>query len=331
MGICYWRIENYAQTLLKFKKRCAVHVDYIFHPSDGIAWDKVCLEDNDMSRRIQERLSAAFDLYDVIIFQRIQYKEGLALLKKYREKHKETLIIAEIDDSVPDVPPSNIQFRKFKDHASCTAEHLQISDGVICSTRYLEASVLKFNDNTIVMPNCINWNTWKINNFLRSKPSRYFRIGYVGASGHDEDLLIAYRAMLKIFKLRADVKFVIRYGGLKPSYLKPHKQIDFEQVIWHIEKYPNNLKKLCIDLALAPLRDTDFNRCKSNLKWIEWSSMGVPLLASDVEPYRETLGLIYLSSNDIDEFSKKILEVYKKISENSHIIKSIILSDNKSP
>src|SRR5574337_897705 len=38
--------------------------------------------------------------------------------------------------------------------------------------------------------------------------------------------------------------------------------------------------------ALAPLAPNEFNRCKSNLKLLEAGAKGIPLLASDVAPYR---------------------------------------------
>ena len=44
-----------------------------------------------------------------------------------------------------------------------------------------------------------------------------------------------------------------------------------------------------IDVCLAPLRDTTFNSCKSELKIIEAAAMGKPIIASDVYPYNQIL------------------------------------------
>ena len=43
------------------------------------------------------------------------------------------------------------------------------------------------------------------------------------------------------------------------------------------------------DLAIAPLMDTDWTRSKSDLKFLEAAALRLPFLASDVEPYRNTL------------------------------------------
>ncbi len=39
-------------------------------------------------------------------------------------------------------------------------------------------------------------------------------------------------------------------------------------------------------IGLAPLADTEFNRYKSDLKWLEYTALGLPVVASDLEPYR---------------------------------------------
>jgi glycosyltransferase involved in cell wall biosynthesis len=128
-------------------------------------------------------------------------------------------------------------------------------------------------------------------------------VGYVAGAGHDEDLLILYRAVKPML---GEIELVVRYGGFRPSWLEPHPSLDFKQVSWHISQYPQELYNLNIDLFTAPLRDREFNRCKSNLKWLEAASMGVTLLASDVEPFKKTRGDIYLVDNDIDAWQKAI-------------------------
>jgi glycosyltransferase involved in cell wall biosynthesis len=46
---------------------------------------------------------------------------------------------------------------------------------------------------------------------------------------------------------------------------------------------------LALDIGLAPLQDTEFNRGKSNLKVLEYGVMGVPTIASPVYPYSNTI------------------------------------------
>lgn len=301
MPICYWRIESYANALLKHEKECSVNVEYLFNPESGIAWENRVVGHGDDSKMIQEKLTSAFRYFDVIIFQKIQYKDGVALISKLKEEWPNVLVLAETDDAIGDIPPSNLNIDKWKEQNRWSAEHLHISDGVICSTGYLAESCKKFNKNTHVAPNCIDWETWKTKAKKRKDP-KTIRVCYSGASGHDEDLLIAYRAILPLLDKHKDVKFIVRLGGFKPKWLKPHKQIDYKMVSAKVWEWPQFVRDMQADLLLAPLRDTEFNRCKSNLKWLEASSFGIPLVASDVEPFNKTKGDIILSSNDIEDF-----------------------------
>jgi glycosyltransferase involved in cell wall biosynthesis len=43
------------------------------------------------------------------------------------------------------------------------------------------------------------------------------------------------------------------------------------------------------DVGLAPLLDVVFNRCKSNVKWLEYSAMGLATIATDLPPYSESI------------------------------------------
>ena len=49
--------------------------------------------------------------------------------------------------------------------------------------------------------------------------------------------------------------------------------------------YACKLQTTPIDIALAPLLDTPFNRTKSNIKWLEYSACGIVGIFSDLTPY----------------------------------------------
>jgi hypothetical protein len=65
-------------------------------------------------------------------------------------------------------------------------------------------------------------------------------------------------------------------------------------------------------IAVAPLRDTPFNRSKSDLKYLEYAALGVPSIFSNVIPYshsvrHEQTGL--LAENTTDAWCEEILRL----------------------
>ena len=315
LGVAYWRIENYAEQMVRMKASATVNVEYFddilpLH----VSWPSMCVGYGEISDKIQRKLRSAFKFFDIIIFQRFHSLAAIALIEEFKKEFPKVKTVAEIDDSLGEVSPSSPY--NWTDQHRWSAEHLYRSDAVICSTEYLAKSIrpvltsgtpLHVGDKPLhIAPNCINRGTWKVDKKKLSHDG--IRIGYVGGGAHDDDLRIAYRALLPLLDKNIHVKFIIRYGGYRPSFLKKHPQIDFKSVNWNMTEYPQQLYDMDLDLALAPLCDSEFNRCKSNLKWIEWSSLDVPLLASDVEPYRKTKGGIWLVDNSIKSWRNAFTE-----------------------
>ena len=323
IGVSYWRIENYANTMVQFKDDCAVHVEYFFDPRLNIPWDKLIYQNTEEMENIRDKLDAIFQFYDIIIFQKIQGMPLIEFINELRKKYPKPRLLMECDDSIGDITPSNVGIDKITDEHSVAAIHAQISDGVITTTEYLANELKLFNKNVYIAPNCIDPSSWRVNEYKYKKEST-FNISYVAGGGHDEDLLIAYRSIEPLLE-SSNIKFKIRYGGSRPVFLKHHKKIDFKTVNYTLDIYPQKLYDLKSDLALAPLRDTSFNRCKSNIKFLEWAYIGVTTLASNVDPYKKTKGNIFLSSNDINDFSNNIKEI---ISGRNKVFDPKLLKDN---
>ena len=56
-----------------------------------------------------------------------------------------------------------------------------------------------------------------------------------------------------------------------------------------IINYPKRLNELCLQAVVAPLQDQEFNRCKSNIKYLECAATGIYLFASDIITYNRFL------------------------------------------
>src|SRR3990167_7418176 len=93
MGVSYWRIESYATEMLKLHPDVKVTVKYFFDPRLGVAWDKLCVGFGDQSYEIQETLEQAFWFFDVIIFQKVQFKEACALIDTLKKKYPKVKVI----------------------------------------------------------------------------------------------------------------------------------------------------------------------------------------------------------------------------------------------
>lgn len=312
MGVYYWRIENYANTMVGFDN-VAVNVKMFYDPSQNIAWDKVCASQSDDGKMIRETMESAFGFFNIIVFQKVQNIEGLQLISEMKAKYPDVIIIMECDDSIGEITPSNLYFHQVGLEHNMAARHALLSNAIIVSTEYLKKSVqiIVGPEKPIhVAPNCIDYTSWKVDEHpLGSKSKK--RVVYVGAAGHDDDLFIAYQAMLPLLDT---VEFVVRYGGFRPEWLSDSR-VDFKIVDWSIPVYPQKLYDLNADLALAPLEDTEFNRCKSNLKWLEWSSIGVPIVCSEIEPFVRMKGGRYMSGNDPEEFRREIEYALKDIDD----------------
>jgi glycosyltransferase involved in cell wall biosynthesis len=83
---------------------------------------------------------------------------------------------------------------------------------------------------------------------------------------------------------------VMSYEGNHPVYLSPFLEVN---------KYAESYNEL--DVALAPLQDNIFNKCKSDLKIIEAGAKCLPIIVSNTYPYSEWPDdLVYKAQNARD-------------------------------
>jgi hypothetical protein len=72
--------------------------------------------------------------------------------------------------------------------------------------------------------------------------------------------------------------------------------------------YPSRFENLGLQAVVAPIQDIEFNRCKSFIKYMECSALGVPLFASNALPYNRVMPERQLF-NDGNELKDKLLKM----------------------
>jgi len=75
------------------------------------------------------------------------------------------------------------------------------------------------------------------------------------------------------------------------------KKIEFHP--WQsLLRYPTLIANLNVQAMIAPLMDNNFNRCKSDIKFIEACSLGIPCLVQDMETYKNAPDVLKFKTGD---------------------------------
>ncbi len=192
----------------------------------------------------------------------------------------------------------NIEENKKKLEALTTA--LMTADMVTVTQPKLAEAYWKYNSNIVCLPNCVDLNLWKKPDF---KEHEEIRVYWSGGSSHYEDWCLLAEVMPKIIEKYPQVKLVLM--GMKfDGTLKeiPQAKIEFHPWVDTLA-YPYKTALLNPDICVIPLVDNEFNRGKSNIKWVEMGALEVPCVTSYVTPYKEHMtddNGIFIENNDKD-------------------------------
>lgn len=232
-----------------------------------------------------------------IIWSTLLWKQKDILKLLDLRHHYKARIVIDLDDNIWGAPSDN----PAKTHADTLRENrdlcLSLADGVTVSVPLLKDLVGNLNKNVFVQPNGLDFKIWDP---LRVRETRKIRIGWRGAWGHKEDLEMIEPVIRKIKEAYPKVEFVS--FGYKPPFSD-------ENYSWvSFQKYPETLAKMGIDIAVVPLVDSAYNRCKSNLAYLEWSALKIPVVYSPTENQKNLPGFAASSSYEWYEALSKLIE-----------------------
>lgn len=193
--------------------------------------------------------------------------------------------VLELDDDLCNVDPASAQVRRFYDGAARARllAAVRSADAVTVSTEYL-AGVVRSEYGAAapvhVLPNCLDPKVLDLPPVNQSGP---VTVGWSGSDTHRGDFEHVRKPLRRWFARRPQVEFQamgVPYGYLidRPGPEKPWRSIWGDPAAY--------MRELDWQVGIAPLAPTQFNRCKSALKALEWGARGIVAVCSDVEPYR---------------------------------------------
>ena len=204
---------------------------------------------------------------------------------------------------------------------------LENCDGAITSTNQLQKELKKYQSKVLLNRNLASDELISISSqFLKdySQVSDVVKIGYFsGSISHNENFELIKSAIKQLLKKYSNVQLHI-VGILDiPKDMKPFENqiVTHDYVDW--DKLPVLISE--VDINLAPLVDSIFNRAKSEIKWIEAALVKVPTVASKIGAFSDMVidgetGLLATDDQWFDKLEALVLspELRQNLAESAY-------------
>lgn len=276
--------------------RLLLPAKYIEDPSITIRLVKhtECKENEDAFNCDIVFLSRLF-IYDWSVMEQLRKKYGFK-------------IIVDFDDHYT-LSPHQLRYKLWQEHnvAARMIDACKGADMVFVTNEQLYNVYKQFNKNVQIVPNAVPFNEQNVSKnctivpetdkfVSKREPSDKIRFIYAAGASHYHDL----KLLKGLFdRLRSDSQFKDKATFTFCGYDDTDVTKKMESIckingsyvrrdILPLDRYMEHYNYG--DVSIAPLVDNFYNRCKSNLKFIEAASMKMPFICSEISTYAPVLG-----------------------------------------
>ena len=246
-------------------------------------------------------------------------------------------LIYALADNFLDLPAEGKDWRPTEERLRVMRVFLCQADGVMVTTQALRERLLGFNPNIVVVSHAlderllsgerlpegesrfgpgrkafgyVNTLLGHALNIARPRHAKQKVIGYMGTLTHDDDLMMVVPALRAVWQRhREEIGFQIvgvvgradthqALKGLPVRMVKPRPgQGEYPSFMSWFSSH------LHWDIAISPLKDTAFNQCKSDIKFLDYSAMGAAGIYSHVAAYESSVRHLetgWLAENEVE-------------------------------
>ncbi len=310
----------------------------LFIPGDkkGTGFYRMMLPANALMEQKLAEVNVSFTLNgdemnwaQLIVMQRPANWDALEYVRAARSIGKK--VIYELDDYLPGVPLDNPGVRYWDGmtgKVGVSYEIMKSCDAITTTTQRLANELAPWNRNIHILPNYLDevmWNNIQYSEeFEKKKKDDIIRIGWEGAAGHWADLELVAKVVKKITDDYPKVRFTL--FGFAPKEIFYHfanvqgkcahcgqeNQLEAYEGV-DILQYAAKLANLAFDIGIAPAVNISFNECKSDLRIKEYAMLRIPIVASDISPYKKSVqqgktGYICTTAKEWDTALRELID-----------------------
>ena len=267
-----------------------------------------------------------------VIFSRYALPHGRILLDTCKNHRIPTAYF--IDDdliNIPDNLDDEIQQRQGNEQVILERKYLlENVDLVYTSTEFLSQHFAQYFPNQYFIygtyPTYLDFLLDRHQYQELKHRNHKFTFGYMGTKGHQKDLEMIAPVIAQVLTDYPEVKFET-FGSISlPNQLAIFSDQVFSHPVANCNNFLQYLYDLGWNLGLAPLENTDFNKCKSPGKYLEYTACGIPTIASDILVYN---GLINQENGVLvapDQWYENIIALIKSPNQAKNLVQKAQLT-----
>ena len=224
-------------------------------------------------------------------------------------------LVVDTDDAFNVIDPVHPEHAEQSERIAALDYLISKADRVWLSVPKLKTHLPKPKGAMVIMRNSLDSRLWQPAEpkpQLNPESTAPLQLLYMGTVTHDADLAMILPA-LKSLANKTPGSFVLSVVGVssdlpdEPWIKRLYQQssaIYPNFVNWYLKQGP-------FDVGLSPLVDNEFNRCKSDIKCLDYLAAEIMPLVSDAEPYKphELSPYIIRVSNNREAWQKKLEEL----------------------
>ena len=319
----------------------STHVRCLSRLNHPLVRDKVVSTEETIERFLDE-----VEERDLLMVQRNAVPADLLESFLDAVTERELPVVFELDDNLLEekaLPEVSAHYRSVAESLRVLARASAVTT---VTTKALEKVAQRHAERVEVVPNMLDERLWirgssETGGSPPAPGDRPIRALYMGTVTHGQDLRLLEPVFARLHDQGLEVELEV-IGGEPLSEDEWYSRL---KVPAGYSTYPRFVPWLRSmrerwDFAVAPLRDTPFNRCKSDIKFLEYSALGLPGAFSDIGVYStctDDSGL--LVPNQTDAWYEAVralaldMELRTHLAENarSYVVENRLLADGAAP